>query len=1228
MTLIKKIAIWLPILILGISSCWAQQQPLEFVENKGQWEAPVKFKGDMNNGAFFLRSTGYTVLQHQADDLRRIGQLMHRDGPTHHHHAQPGVNAKIANPGDGSGGNAGSGSKDYILRSHAYEMDFEGANAAAKIIGDRPLDTHHNYFVGNDSTKWASNVRLFRGVTYQELYRGIDAKYFTVDGSLKYEFLVQPGADPSRIVMKFKGIDGLKIRNNELVIKTSVGDVVELSPYTYQFINNEKKIIDCRYEIMSGNRVRFKIKNYNPQYPLVIDPSLIFATFTGSRADNWGFTATYGSGGTFFAGGVVFAEGYPVSVGAFQQNYASGSGNENFNMGITKFSANGDARIWSTYIGGSGADQPHSMFADAQDNLVIAGRTTSGAAYPTRPAGNNFGPGGDWDIVITKINASGSALIGSMRIGGSAADGVNVIDSRNTGPRELINFYGDDGRSEVILDNVGNIYLASCTQSSNFFRTPNALSNTLGGVQDAVLVKVNPTCTNVLYSSFFGGRGYDAGFVLAINPSNQDIYMAGGTTSDNLTIPDPAVWQTTFQGGISDGYIAVFTNNGSILRRTTYLGTNLADIVFGIQFDRNAYPYVMGMAKGNWPIINASYGQAGAKQFVGKLEKDLSNWVFRTSFGTVDPNPNISPVAFLVDRCENLYISGWGKDINEGNLFPMAGVNGMPITPDAIKSTAPDNEDLYFIVLKRDASALLYGTMYGQNGPFGEHVDGGTSRFDQNGVIYQAICANCFAGGQRPRWPVTAGAVCCDNGFSGAAGTGSRAECNLAALKISFNYAGVGAGVRAFIDGVFDTTGCVPVTVRFRDTINNAQSYEWNFGDGSPNVATDSAIVTHTYNNVGSYRVMLVAIDSSSCNIRDTAYTTIIVRNDEALLGFDFRKVGPCESLSFEFSNLSTRTPSGKPFNNQSFIWDFGDGTRVVAGLNNVTHTFATAGTYTVRLILADTGYCNSPDSTSRELRISPLVDARFETNNSGCAPYNAVFTNTSLAGQTFNWDFGDGTTSTAVSPTHVYPNPGTYTIKLVATDPNTCNVVDSTFVTITVSGQPTAAFTFSPVQPIENTPITFTNTSSFDAIRFVWRFGDGDTLATTSRLPVEHQYLTTGSFNACLEAINSTGCRDTVCTPVEAIIVPKVDVPNAFTPAQNNTSNRVFVKGFGISKMKWIIYNRFGQKVFESNDTAVGWDGRFNGQLQPMDVYAYVLDVEFTDGTKALKKGDITLIR
>jgi gliding motility-associated-like protein len=1206
----------------------AQQQPLEFVENKGQWETPVKFKGEMNNGAFFLRSTGYTVLQHNSEDLRRIGQIMHRDGPTHHQHTKASSAKSVDQEGGPEGGGGGPQNQNLILRSHAYEMDFLGANPQAKLVGDRPIQSLNNYFIGSDSTKWASNVRLYRGVTYQQLYAGIDAKYFTVDGGLKYEFLVAPGANPDQIVMQFKGVDGLRIRNQELVVKTSVGDVVELAPYTYQYINNQKKVIDCRYELLSGNRVRFKIKNYDRQFPLVIDPSLIFATFTGSRADNWGFTATYGSGGTFFAGGVVFAEGYPVSVGAFQQNYASGGGNENFNMGITKFSANGDVRIWSTYIGGTGADQPHSLFADAQDNLVIAGRTTSGTAYPTRPSNNVFGVGGDWDIVLTKINASGSALIGSMRIGGSGADGVNVIDSRNTGPRELINFYGDDGRSEVILDNAGNIYLASCTQSNNFFRTSNAISTSLKGVQDAVLVKANANCTNVLYSSYFGGRGYDAGFVLALNPLNQDIYMAGGTTSDDLPMPDPSTLQTTYQGGISDGYIAVFTNSGAIHRQSTYIGTNLADIVFGIQFDRNAYPYVMGMAKGGFPIINAAYGQAGAKQFVGKLEKNLSNWVFRTTFGTSDPNPNISPVAFLVDRCENLYISGWGKDINEGNLFPMAGVTGMPITPDAIKSTAPDNEDLYFIVLKRDASELLYATMYGQNGPFGEHVDGGTSRFDQNGVIYQAICANCYAGGQRPRWPVTAGVVCCDNGFSGAAGTGSRAECNLAALKIAFNFAGVGAGVRAFIDGVFDTTGCVPLTVRFADTVKNAQSYVWNFGDGSPDKPTDSAIVTHTYNNVGSYRVMLVAIDSASCNIRDTAFTTVIVRNDEVFLGFDFRKVGPCESLSFEFSNLSSRTPTGKPFNNQSFIWDFGDGTRVPAGINSVTHSFATAGTYTVKLILADTGYCNAPDSIFKELRISPLVDARIETNSSGCAPYNAVFTNTSLAGQQFIWNFGDGTTSTQVSPNHVYPNPGTYTISLIAIDSNTCNIIDSTQVTITVSGPPSASFTFSPVVPIENTPVTFTNTSSLDAIRFVWKFGDGDSLATTSRLPVEHQYQATGTYDACLEAVNSTGCRDTFCVPVQAIIVPKVDVPSAFTPGQNNTSSIVFVKGFGISKMKWVIFNRFGQKVFESNDTAVGWDGRFKGQLQPMDVYAYVLDVEFTDGTKALKKGDITLIR
>jgi gliding motility-associated-like protein len=814
-----------------------------------------------------------------------------------------------------------------------------------------------------------------------------------------------------------------------------------------------------------------------------------------------------------------------------------------------------------------------------------------------------------------------------VRVSGTGDDGFNIADSHKAGTRDLINNYGDDARSEVILDAANNIYLTSCTKSTDFYTTPNAVQRTFGGEQDAVLIKANPDCNTVVYSTYFGGRGNDAGFVLALNPSDGDIYVAGGTMSDNLPGSTAGVIYPSFRGGVTDGFIAVFSNDGTAIRRTTYMGTVGIDIIFGIQFDRNSFPYIMGTTTGQWPIQNAAsrgLGPSNSKQFVSKLKKDLSGFVYSTVFGTGSANPNISPVAFLVDRCENVYVSGWGKDIiGEYDLDPII---GMPTTGDALKS-APDESDFYFIVIERDASQLLYGTFYGQNGGLGEHVDGGTSRFDENGVIYQAICANCGSSGSqnngKPRWPVTPGAWCCSSGFAPASGGG----CNLAALKISFNFSGVGAGVRSFINSTLDTSGCVPLEVTFRDTVRNAQSYEWNFGDGSPDLKTDNFETKHVYNNIGRYTVRLIAIDSTSCNIRDTSYVSVRVRDDQAFLNYSFEKLQPCESLSYRFDNLS-RAPVYKPFNSKSFIWDFGDGTRQVAGTGPVTHSYASAGTYKVKLILTDTSYCNSPDSLVRELRLSPLVKAQFETPTDGCIPYTAAFKNTSLAGQTFFWEFGDGSTSNEVSPTHLYPVPGTYIVKLRVVDPNTCNITDSTEQRIEVHSTPTAAFTYSPTTPIENTPHTFSNNSSHDAIRFKWLFGDGDSLVTSSRSPIDHQYNSTGTFQACLIAYNQYNCPDTICAPVQTIVVPQLDVPNAFTPLGPQQASQIFVRGFAIGKIRFTIYNRLGQKLFETTDKNQGWDGRFRGVVQPMDVYAYTLEVQFTDGTRTTRKGDITLIR
>ncbi len=1199
-----SIAILIAFLFSNISaSC--QYANLEFAENKGQWDSSVKFKGTMSNGAFFLTEKGFRVLQSKPEDLQKMADLFHGFSHATAHNTA----AKSVIP---------SKDKDGVtLHSHAYDVEFLNAQTPI-IVGDKPLNTYNNYIIGKDPSKWKGNCLIYQAITYKNIYPGIDIRYYTNEGKLKYDIIVHPGADLSRLAMKYDGVEELQVKNEQLVIKTSVGETRELAPYAYQVVDGLKKEVGCRFKA-AGKIVRFATDSYSKSSELIIDPTLVFSTFTGSTADNWGYTATYGPDQSFYAGGIVFDQGFPTSTGAFSTTYNGGIDDEGigggYDIGIIKFNPNGTNRTYATYIGGSGNEQPHSLVVNAQGELVIAGRTNS-ANYPTT-AGDVAG--GSYDIFVTKLNAAGSALAGSRRIGGSERDGVNIDPKYSGSPNVSIRRnYGDDARSEVIFDNSGNILVASNTQSSNFPVTPGAFQKTLAGKQDGVIIKLNPSLSNILFSTFLGGSGNDAAFVLSINPADNNLYVGGNTDGADFPGNKTNALYPAFQGGETDGFVSIISPDGSALSKTTFIGTSGVDMLYGIQFDKFSFPYIMGTTNSdNWPIVNATFSQNKGKQFVAKLKPDLSAYEYSTVFGSGAKEPNISPIAFLVDRCENVYVSGWGGTANTARQYANSGTSGLSVTPDAIQGTT-DNSDFYFFVLERNAASQLYGSFFGQNGgEYGEHVDGGTSRFDRNGVIYQALCANCSGGAT---FPTTPGVWSPTNG---------SANCNLAAVKIAFNLAGVVSSVRASIDGVVrDTSGCVPLTVDFTDTIARGKKYIWNFGDGSPEVETTEPSISHTFNEVGSYQVRLTSIDSSKCNISDSAYTHIRVRSDKVSLGFTPEKLLPCESANYRFTNTSFVNSSGRAFTNTSFTWYFGDNTPpVITGNDTISHAFPGVGVYNVKLVLTDTSFCNAPDSIEIPLRIATNLKAQFETPASGCAPYNAVFNNISTGGQQFYWDFGDGVTSTELSPAHVYSVAGTYIIKLRAVDSGACNTIDTTSLTIIVSDKPTASYNFTPNPPQENTPVNFLN-NSIGATHYLWQFGDSDTLSTTSQEPVSHVYNVTGNFNSCLIAINNFGCEDTACQNIVARASQLLDVPNAFTPNGDGMNDKVFVRGYGITKMTWRIYNRWGQMVFESNDRTQGWDGTYKGGIQPKEVYHYILSVQYADNTKDEKKGDITLLR
>jgi gliding motility-associated-like protein len=1183
-------------------------QLLEYTENKGQWANEVDYMGRLSAGAFFLTATGYKVLQHHPEDYYRV--LNSTSGHSFLHAGGQQLHSTIEE----------IRSENQVIRSHAYQVSFTGSNTNATKSAEKAMEGYSNFYIGNEPSKWASQVKSYGVVTYRNMYRGVDVRYYSDNGFVKYDLLVAAGGAADEIAMEYKGVNALKVVRGALHVSTSVGETVEREPFAYQLINGIRKQVPCSYSV-KGNTVRFKIDDYDPASALVIDPTFVFSTFAGSVPDNWGYTATFDKEGNAYGGGIVMGTGYPTTTGAFQTTYGGGTasteGSSGFDINIIKLDPLGRTRIFSTYLGGNSNEQPHSLVVDSDGNLLVAGRTLS-QNYPLRGAGN-IGQGGQWDIVVTKFNAAGTSLIGSVRIGGSGDDGVNVRHKFPvTSPSFTDQNYGDDARSEIIVDEVGNVYVAASTQSTNFPITNGVFQPNLSGIQDALVLKFNSNLTSLEFATYLGGSGYDAAYVLIAEPGG-DILVAGGTMSNNFPGDKAGTVGAVYSGGNLDGFIARISSNGAILRKSTYIGTPGNDQLYGIQKDKNGFIYVTGTSTGNFTVRNAAFSQAGGKQFIAKLQPNLTAYVYSTVFGTNNPNPNLSPTAFLVDNCENVYVSGWGGNIIAGQPYPIAPTTGLSVTPDAIKSVT-DGMDFYFFVLEKDAVRQLYGSFFGQqaaNIPGShDHVDGGTSRFDENGIIYQGICANC-SGGQ---FPTTPGTVSPNN---------PSARCNLAVVKINFDLSGVRTGVQSFIDGQRrDSSGCVPATIEFVDSIAIGKRFEWSFGDGSPMVATDTPFTVHTFTRQGNYRVRLIAIDDEKCIPRDTAYLNVRVRIDRVQLNAEAILQPPCQDLNYRFNNLSTPFP-GKPFKDSSFIWIFGDNSPPVrAGLESVTHQYPGPGTYNVQMLLADTNYCNAPDTFRLQVRVNPNVEARFTGPLSGCVPFRAVLNNTSLGGNSFFWDFGNGQTSTQMNPVVLYTQPGIYRVKMIANDPNTCNRTDSTFFSITVSGPPNALFTYSPQPSLENIPSSFTNLSG-PAVGYRWIFGDGDTLFTTKRdTIIRHQYPRTDVYNTCLVAINEFGCTDTTCLPVTATVTPIIDVVTAFTPNNDGVNDRAVVYGFGVVTMKFRIFNRWGQLMYEGSDPSRGWDGNFKGKPQPMDAYAYTLDADLIDGSNVKRSGNITLIR
>ncbi len=1214
--------VYLYVLLFSVQTLSAQSQTTRampsqdylvhhFIENKGQLPDSILFDCPTKNGHFYFMKNGFIVSKTQPL-------------PSHKSFHQEQI--------DSNARRTGKTENDLsIVKGHNYQIRFDHYNLGSTLRPQRLIATRFNYILNTVEKEITASCAAYQTLVYENVYAGIDVRFFVHNQQLKYDIVVHPNGNIKDFSFGYSGVENMRIHQHKLVYETSLETIEEDIPESFLHDGEGKKeMVKVRYAL-DKNVVRFQIKNYAKNKTLTIDPTLVFASFSGSPIDNWGFTSTYGADGSFYLGGIVFASGYNTSIGAFQLSFGGGArGSSSFvpstGLGgsfptdavIMKFNATGTEVLYATYLGGQGDELPNSLIEDSKGNLLILGRTSSGTNFP-RQNRSSYGSLGSTDIFITKLNVNGSAVVKSWLIGGSGADGVNVfvsyISQRQT---ETNRFYSDMSRGEIILDEQDNIYVLSQTQSANF-PTFAAFQNTFGGgTQDAAFVKISPDMNTILCSSFLGGNRTDAGFVLNYNKQNNMIYLAGTTMSANFPGDKTGVLQSTLSGP-TDGFVSRISNTNYTLEKTTFIGTPSNDYLYGIRSDKNGNIYIMGVTEGNWNVVNSAYNIGYGKQFIAKLPADLDTYIYTTRFGTNSIDPNISPVAFAVDRCENLYIAGFGQThLSERSLYRVAGTTGLPVSADAIKKTT-DGGDFYFIVFEKNANRILYSTFYGiTTNTFGDHVDGGTSRFDPNGVIYQAICASCSV---NSRYPTTPGVIFPSKGAP-------IEECNMLGVKIDFNLSGVVASLNSeFLAFPSAVKACFNSTILFVDTKEQGERYEWNFDDGTGNITTTVPKINHAFARPGRYNVRLVSFRASTCNGSDTSFRVMTITENKVQSKMSLaRDSTRCDVLKVNFKNLSAMTENTN-IEDSLFKWNYGDGTQeILPKKNHPTHIYAKGGQYTVTLTVVSQ-FCNESQAISTIFLLTPTTTAAFSFPHGACLKQNVTVNNTSVGADEYFWYVDGNLFSKEQSPTFLFIQQKPYIIQLKTVNSFSCNKIDSMSLTIIPLLPPQSNFSVVYESSEQNLIPKFINQST-NATLYTWNFGDSTSIVTTQKdTLLYHFYKNSTTYLACLTAHNQN-CFHQTCKNISIALTPTVLSPNAFTPNGDGINDKFFVRVIGGTFVQKKIYNRWGQLVFETTKENEAWDGTYLGKLQAPDAYNFVVEYQTETGQVNYYKGSITLIQ
>jgi hypothetical protein len=646
--------------------------PLCFVENRGQLDSRVAYAVSGEDTSVYFTPDGVTYAL--------SGTSPSAPGARH-----AGI----------STGEMGSINKSRPNQRWAVKLDFVGANREVQPVGEGLSPGTVSYFKG-PRTAWRSGLPSYRSVAYRNLWPGIDLACSGTAGRLKYTFVVQPGADPNRIRLAYRGATQVRLNEaGQLEVSTPAGGFKDDRPLVYQEVDGHRQEVPSAYVLepnASAERTvyAFRLGEYDHSRPLVLDPAVLtLAGYIGGDQEEEGSSIAVDRAGFIYVAGVTKStEGtFPVKVGP-DRTYrgAAGTGLTAGDAFVAKIDPQNGQLIYAGYIGGSSRDEARALAVDSDGNAYIAGLTGSGPdTFPVTQGPGLTYNGGTGDAFVAKVNPTGTALLYCGYIGGDQ----------------------DDAALAVAVDAAGHAYVSGVTRSTEAtFPVVGGPGLKFKGAVDAFVAKVDVDGKKLIYNGYIGGTQDEAGVAIAVDAEGS-AYVAGRTHSDQASFPVAVGPGLTFKGGF-DAFVAKVRPDGSSLAYCGYVGGSSDDDAQGIALDSAGNAYITGKTDSSEATFPVAVGpdltfNGGDDAYVAKVRADGSGLVY---CGYIGGSGNEYSRAIAVNAAGQAFVTGLTNS-TEGT-FPV--VSGPDLTYNGGAS------DAFVAQVNEQGSGLLMAGYIGGDG--------------------------------------------------------------------------------------------------------------------------------------------------------------------------------------------------------------------------------------------------------------------------------------------------------------------------------------------------------------------------------------------------------------------------------------------------------------------------------------------------------------------------------